>query len=74
MKSKAKELDGPYDQFCDSTFEHQDSIVSVEKNPSLGSVFLSGSKDGLVIVWTLGTQSGSIKGDLEDQETDLIKF
>lgn len=27
--SQPKDIDGPYDQFCDSTYEHQDSIVSV---------------------------------------------
>lgn len=52
--SATKDIDGPYDQFADSTYEHQDSIVSVESNPACPNVFLTGSKDGHVFVWELG--------------------
>jgi hypothetical protein len=49
----------------------------VERNPVEGNVFLSGSKDGLVIVWTLGTMTADkTKVEKSDKvsEADLIKF
>ena len=49
-EAQPRDIDGPYDQFCDSSYEHQDSIVSVEKNPNHPNVFLSASKDGQVFV------------------------
>ena len=51
--------------------------MSVERNPVEGNVFLSGSKDGLVIVWTLGTMTtDKTKVEKSDKvsEADLIKF
>ena len=51
-ESKSKSV-ASYDQFCDSTYAHQETIVTVEKNPSKENVFLSASKDGLVTVWSL---------------------
>jgi hypothetical protein len=48
--AQPRDIDGPYDQFCDSSYEHQDSIVSVERNPSIANVFLTASCDGQVFV------------------------
>ena len=34
VSAKATEIDGPYGQFLDSTFEHSDSIISIETHPT----------------------------------------
>ena len=41
----------PYTQFQETSFEHSDTIVSVEINPMENSLLLSASKDGGVFVW-----------------------
>jgi len=69
-----------YDQFCDSTYTHQETIVSVEKNPNKDNVFLSASKDGLVTVWSLETEKSEgeqVEPEINDfkvSDTGLMKF
>jgi len=67
-----------YDQFCDSMYAHQDSIVSIEKNPATENVFLAGSKDGLVTVWSLSPPDHDFEPDFNNDfkvsDNGLIKF
>jgi WD40 repeat protein len=49
----ADEVDNPYSQFTETSFEHADTMVSVDANRDDPTLLLSASKDGAVFVWRL---------------------
>jgi len=59
-------------------YAHQDSIVSIEKNPASENVFLAASKDGLVTVWSLSPPEPDFEPDFNNDfkvsDNGLIKF
>jgi WD40 repeat protein len=57
-----------------SSFEHQDSVVSVERNPTKTDMFLTAAKDGYIIVWEL-KEDVLEEGEEDNSDKDeMFKF
>jgi hypothetical protein len=46
------------ERFCESNYEHCNSIVSIQKNPADERVFLTASHDGWVKIWSFIPNNG----------------
>jgi WD40 repeat protein len=64
-------LDGPYDHFHESAYEHPDSIISVEVNTAESTEatpvrIVTASKDGTVYVWRINSEA--------DKDDDKLNY
>jgi len=60
--------------FMSSTFEHQDSIISVARHPTKNDTFLSAAKDGYIIVWKLEVPELAAGESENSDKDDMFKF
>ena len=68
-------FEGPYDHFQESTYEHPDSIISVEANAAESTEavplrIVSASKDGSIYVWRINNEAA----DDEEKLTYVSDF
>jgi len=64
-------LDGPYDHFHESAYEHPDSIISVEANTAESTEaapvrIVTASKDGTIYVWRINSEA--------DEDDDKLSY